>query len=103
MRDHLNSARAKIEAGDFNLTVPEQTALAVWSAKQNYTMIPIKREKTGPGKPRLLPELIEQIMDICKPEDRNEARAQLHRLMDEKVQVTIEKTWNSEDAYKGIA
>lgn len=98
----LEAGQRKIASGNFDLTVAEMTALAKASAANNAVMVPVNREKTGPGKPRLLPELIEQIMDICKPEDRNDARAKLHRLMDAKVQVTIEKTW-TEDDFKGIA
>lgn len=129
----LEAAQSKIANGNFDLTVAEMTALAKASAASNPVMIPIKREhaaterpqrhadtptnsfdpyavlepakreKTGPGKPRMIPDLIEQIMDICAAQDRNDARQRLAQLFETKgVQVITEKTWSSEADYKHI-
>lgn len=92
MSDYLNTARAKLEAGDFaGMTPAELQALALWSA----------REPKGSGKPQMLPALIEQVLDVCQPADRDAARSKLADLFNDRVQVVIEKTWTDED-FKNI-
>lgn len=88
MSDHLQSARAKLEKGDFaGMSPAELQALATWSAK----------EPKGPGTPRMLPALIEQVLDICQPEDRASCRDKIAALFKDRVHVVIEKTWGDDD------
>lgn len=88
MSKHLKSARAKLAKGDFASMSPmEMEALAKWSAGIE--------EK--PRKSRMLPQLIEAIIDITKPDNREEARAALYAYLEDRVAVQIEKVWTDED------
>ena len=117
----LESARAKVAAGNFDLTPGEMKALAVSSAEQNPVMVPVKRDPEVdriaakidaiPGeipadhrmKSKMVPELVEQILDVTIGKDRSEARAALARLFETRhLSVAIDQTWNSEDPYGKI-
>ncbi len=91
MSKHLKSARAKLAKGDFASMSPmEMEALAKFSAGI----------EDAPRKSRMLPQLIEAILDITKPENREQARTELHAYLEDRVAVSIEKTWTAEDFKK---
>jgi hypothetical protein len=88
MSKNLKSARAKLAKGDFASMSPmELEALAKWSAGI----------EEAPRKSRMLPQLIEAILDITKPENREQARTDLHAYLEDRVVVSIDKVWTAED------
>lgn len=96
MSDHLDTARAKLAKGDFSAMSPmELEALAKWSA--GVEAAPKRRS-------HMLPPLIEQILDIVATTDpdRETLRAALQAYLEDRVIVSLEKTW-TEDDFKGIS
>ena len=88
MSKHLKSARSKLEKGDFSKMSPmELEALAKWSAGI----------EDKPRKSKALPHLIEVILDMTNPADREATRAALFNYLEDRVAVSIEKTWTAED------
>ena len=98
----LDTGLAKIKAGSFDLTPEEMTALAVASAAKNPVMTPVERAEPIQSSPWNA-ALIEQILDITEEFPRDKAKQALTLLFtDKNVRTSIEKTWDNEDAYKGI-
>ncbi len=88
MSKNLKSARDKLQSGNFAAMSPmELEALAKWSAGI----------EEAPRKSRMLPQLIEAILDITKPENKDEARTQLHAYLEDRVVVSIDKVWTADD------
>jgi hypothetical protein len=93
--NHLDTARAKLAKGDFSSMSPmELEALAKWSAGI---------EDAPKRKSRMLPPLIEAILDIIATTDPNREtlRAALHDYLEDRVIVSLEKTW-TEDDFKAL-
>ena len=101
----LEAGQAKIAAGNFHLTPEEATALAVASAAKNPVMVPVEHGPSikAPATSPWNDALIDQIIDITEEFPRDKARQALTILFTEKnVRVSIEKTWDSEDAFSTI-
>ena len=75
---------------------------AEWRRRGNRVIQRYKDERKN-GKGNANAALIDQILDITEEFPRDKARQALTILFTEKnVRTSIEKTWDSEDAYKGI-
>lgn len=98
----LETGQAKIASGNFHLTPEEATALAIASAANNPVMVPVEKPAPVTTSPANA-ALIDQILDITEEFPRDKARQALTLLFTEKnVRTSIEKTWDSEDAYASI-
>jgi hypothetical protein len=97
MSDHLDTARAKLARGDFSAMSPmELEALAKWSA--GVEAAPKRRS-------HMLPPLIEAILDLMELNEslsRETKREELQKYLEDRVIVSLEKTW-TEDDFKGIS